>query len=209
MKKITLLIFVVSILMISGCGKDELCKQKVTGEGACEALGIGYEYDSSLDKCVEQTAGGCTFEIPFTSLAECQRTCEGKEVFCGRPTAGPGYDVSNCDTSCSADADCKFGCGCGPINKDESCKVGDLERIACEQTNVKCKDNKCVEDNYIVACTKDCRQICDVKLECCFDQCVPGSCEEGGKDVAYYEEQGFLMENNAISDWPACIEMLQ
>lgn len=51
------------------------CDQKVRGIGSCDAAGIGYEFDSGTEKCAKKIASGCTFEIPFNSLEECQEAC--------------------------------------------------------------------------------------------------------------------------------------
>lgn len=51
------------------------CMQKVKFSGNCEIAGIGYEFDSSLGKCINKT-GSCRVETPFKSLNECRKTCE-------------------------------------------------------------------------------------------------------------------------------------
>ena len=55
---------------------SELCKQKVKGNGMCEAYFEGYEFDNSVDKCVKKGVSGCSFETPFKTLEECQSVCE-------------------------------------------------------------------------------------------------------------------------------------
>ena len=55
---------------------DARCGEKVEGIGSCKRSAIGYEFDSNLEKCVEKRVGGCSFEIPFGTLEECQEVCE-------------------------------------------------------------------------------------------------------------------------------------
>ena len=55
---------------------SDLCKQKVKGNGMCEAYFVGYEFDNSVGKCVEKGVSGCSFEAPFKTLEECQNVCE-------------------------------------------------------------------------------------------------------------------------------------
>ncbi|MBW2981792.1 hypothetical protein KY343_02825 [Candidatus Woesearchaeota archaeon] len=74
MKKLIFILLIISLLLISGC--VDPCKQKVKGEGICEAFFIGYEYNSSQGKCIEQGVSGCSIKAPFDSLEECQRVCE-------------------------------------------------------------------------------------------------------------------------------------
>jgi hypothetical protein len=52
------------------------CKQKVKGNGLCEAYFEGYEFDNSVGKCVKKGVSGCSFEAPFKTLEECQNVCE-------------------------------------------------------------------------------------------------------------------------------------
>jgi len=104
---------------------DPRCGEKVIGIGLCEALAIGYEFDSGLEKCVEKRVGGCSFEIPFGSLEECQEVCEeikskDKEsceaaggkweindiAVCNLPTSDSGKecaDSSQCEGLCIAE----------------------------------------------------------------------------------------------------------
>lgn len=59
---------------------DPRCGQKVKGIGPCEMAVMGYEFDSESGRCVKKTASGCSAEIPFNSLEECQKTCEKEAV---------------------------------------------------------------------------------------------------------------------------------
>jgi len=71
---------------------DLRCSEKVKGIGDCsmevgdsvdnqiaEIGRVGYEFDSTLKKCVKKVVSGCSFEIPFKTLEECQEVCEKKE----------------------------------------------------------------------------------------------------------------------------------
>ncbi|MBR9704544.1 hypothetical protein GOV12_03975 [Candidatus Pacearchaeota archaeon] len=49
----------------------------------------------------------------------------------------------NCNTFCQQDSDCKFDCGCGPLNIKEKCDIlGSI--YDCLNIDVKCEENKCV-----------------------------------------------------------------
>ena len=61
---------------------DARCEEKVIGIGLCEALGIGYEFNSETGECIKRGVSGCSFEIPFETLEECQEVCEEK-IVCG------------------------------------------------------------------------------------------------------------------------------
>lgn len=52
------------------------------------------------------------------------------------------YDVSYCDKSCNTDDDCEYNCGCGAINKNETCDWNGW-LIDCISSEVKCVKNKC------------------------------------------------------------------
>jgi len=49
------------------------CKSPVTGIGNCEMFTKGYEFDG--ETCQEVGISGCEFEIPFTTLKDCQMEC--------------------------------------------------------------------------------------------------------------------------------------
>ena len=77
MKKLIFLILVI-ILTISISGCTNPCEEKVEGEGICEAIFAGHEYDASTGKCVTKQAYGCNLKSGFDDLEECQRVCENK-----------------------------------------------------------------------------------------------------------------------------------
>lgn len=82
------------------------------------------------------------------------------EVVCGPDLseAGEKYSLAYCDTSCNTDNDCRFACGCGPINKYEMC--GD-ESYNCEEVSlVKCEAGSCVAAEETPEPT--CRQLLEV-----------------------------------------------
>ena len=61
---------------------DSRCSEKVKGIGICDRYnkGYAYEFDSEIGKCVEEDrVTGCSFEIPFRTLKECQKVCEKRE----------------------------------------------------------------------------------------------------------------------------------
>lgn len=57
------------------------CRKKVRGVGSCKMVSTGYEFDSTIGKCIQKNASGCTFEIPFNQLEECQSICELQSGF--------------------------------------------------------------------------------------------------------------------------------
>ena len=52
-------------------------------------------------------------------------------------------NISNCDKSCLTAEDCKFTCGCGAINKRETCHTQGIT-YDCVDKEVKCENNICV-----------------------------------------------------------------
>jgi len=82
MKNILLILGTLAILIVSGCATNtdfntDLCKQKVTGEGLCEAYFEGFQYDSASESCIKQGVSGCSLVgSPFNSLEACQLACE-------------------------------------------------------------------------------------------------------------------------------------
>ncbi|MCK5466670.1 hypothetical protein KAI56_04240 [Candidatus Parcubacteria bacterium] len=59
---------------------DLRCGEKVKGIGLCEGLGIGYEFNSETGKCIKRGVSGCSFDIPFETLEECQEVCEENNI---------------------------------------------------------------------------------------------------------------------------------
>jgi len=55
-----------------------------------------------------------------------------------------------------------------------------------------------------VVCTKDCRGVCDERKVCCYDICVPSSCDGPGRDIRYYTTRGFLQSSPDTGNWPTC-----
>lgn len=59
------------------------CNEKVKFSGSnCEALHLGYEFDSGLGKCIIKTGPGgtCSVDKAFNSMEECQKACENAEL---------------------------------------------------------------------------------------------------------------------------------
>ncbi|MCU0653277.1 MAG: DUF4232 domain-containing protein [Candidatus Pacebacteria bacterium] len=56
----------------------------------------------------------------------------------------------NCDTSCDADTDCVFVCGCGSINKEETCNTNGV-LFDCVNVEVFCQSGKCAYGGNIRA----------------------------------------------------------
>ena len=103
-----------------------------------------------------------------------------KEI-CGLKVMGKNYDVSFCNLSCSTDNDCRFTCGCGAINKNETCQdEGTI--YDCVNHQVKCEENKCISGeeniNSQVECSGSCR---------CMEKC-----NEQGPTYFIPSEEGFL-----------------
>jgi len=62
---------------------------------------------------------------------------------CGPKEVNKFNDVSFCNKSCQTDDDCKFTCGCGAININETCH--DKGTIYdCVDHDVKCENSKCI-----------------------------------------------------------------
>jgi len=87
MKKVFILIIVILIfvlasylfLMEKGVPEQGSCKQKISGQGFCEAYFEGYQYDELEKECQKVSTSGCSATIPFGSLEECQKECvEGR-----------------------------------------------------------------------------------------------------------------------------------
>jgi len=83
MRKIILILIVVIIVVALSIAivlfiqnPFDPCKQKVKGNGVCDAYFQGYEFDNSIGKCVVKGVSGCSFEAPFNTLEECQSVCE-------------------------------------------------------------------------------------------------------------------------------------
>lgn len=82
---------------------DPKCGQKVSGNGACEAYREGFEFDRDSGECIKRGASGCSFNVPFETLRDCETACVDK--------------TDKTDFySCAQDSDCisvKLGpCGC-------------------------------------------------------------------------------------------------
>ncbi len=134
---------------------DLKCSEKVVGIGLCEAMGIGYEFNSETGKCIKRGVSGCSIETPFKTLEECQEVCEKKE----------GVVFPNEDEliKCESDNDCVLVdpevCDCDickmkAINRkyadvwnNQACvlKVFCTEvMISCVPHKAECDDNKCI-----------------------------------------------------------------
>ncbi len=53
---------------------DLKCNQKAKVSGPCSK--VGYEFDSSKEKCVVVNGAGCIDNLPFSTMEECQKVCE-------------------------------------------------------------------------------------------------------------------------------------
>ena len=62
---------------------------------------------------------------------------------CGVNVLGDNYNPDNCSAQCDEKSDCQYTCGCGAINKDESC-FDDGAIYKCINTGVDCIDNECI-----------------------------------------------------------------
>ena len=97
---------------------DLRCSEKVKGVGPCDEYNIGYEFNSETEKCIRRGVSGCSFEIPFSSLEECQEVCEKKDMSCEQATdciekCPKCVDKSQLRTNCSPRFKCVNGiCGC-------------------------------------------------------------------------------------------------
>lgn len=66
-----------------------------------------------------------------------------KGNLCGPVISGPNHNLSYCDRSCESDSDCKYECGCGPLNKNEKCNIDNIIYDCYGLVHVKCVSNKC------------------------------------------------------------------
>ncbi len=55
------------------------CESQVLGVENCNDVFVGYEFSVSSSECLEKKVIGCTAEIPFDSLEECNKTCKNIE----------------------------------------------------------------------------------------------------------------------------------
>lgn len=62
---------------------------------------------------------------------------------CGLNGEYEWINISNCNKSCQLDEDCIFTCGCGAINKNETC-YNEGAIYDCVDHEVSCKDSVCV-----------------------------------------------------------------
>lgn len=128
-----------------------LCTEKNEGIGCCAKSWTGYEFDSSAGKCIEKKVSGCSSEILFETLEECQKICEAKEE---------NFYSCDQDSDCiKVDGDC-YGCSTGgaatAINKNFETEWRyylDCKEMVCSQKTSnhpscskgpKCVDGKCV-----------------------------------------------------------------
>lgn len=132
----------------------------------------------SLPICIACGDGVCNGKLE--NECNCPEDCKNR-------TCKPVGEDSNCDRSCQLDSDCFYTCGCGAINKNESCD--DSEAIFdCGYSRVECQNNLCVVvgdakypwENSV--CGNGICEICESSEECCNypcsgQACPPPSCE--------------------------------
>ena len=62
---------------------DSLCDKKAKGVGDCNTWEYGYEYGfdfvRNMKGCFKTNVRGCSFEMPFNTMEECQKVCEKRE----------------------------------------------------------------------------------------------------------------------------------
>ena len=126
---------------------DPRCGEKVEGVGYCRDFREGYEFDSTLEKCIKKGVSGCSFEIPFETLEECQEVCEEK-------------DCMNEDDECTVrDIDCCDGFKKALlINENE---VGECSTpLPCGSICIPCGNGICDKDKRENKCNcpEDCNE---------------------------------------------------
>ncbi len=125
---------------------DLRCNEKVKGVGYCRGFREGYEFDSETGKCVKKGASGCSFEIPFESLEECQEVCENNKDVC-----------MNEDDECTVrDIDCCDGLKKAPLvyeKENEECGVV----LPCGSICIPCGNGICDRRENKCNCPEDCK----------------------------------------------------
>ena len=141
---------------------DPRCSEKVKGFGDCDGCHWGYEFDAETGKCVKKVVCGCSFEIPFKSLEECQRVCEkGESADVPFPPIETELTYCDNDSDCvlvnSGCCDCSMGGGMVCINKkyleywNQKLKLDCKDIMDCpavylcddNPTGCKCVNNVC------------------------------------------------------------------
>ncbi|MDA3837163.1 MAG: hypothetical protein PF542_06090 [Nanoarchaeota archaeon] len=66
------------------------------------------------------------------------------QKICGFEEIGDEYSSKYCNKSCQLDEDCKYYCGCGAINVNETCDTGEF-LFDCDYIEPKCENNICIQ----------------------------------------------------------------
>ncbi len=111
------------------CGDENRCSLTPEG-GPCKAIIVKYYFDQEEGKCKEFNWGGCLGVVPFETMEDCKKECEGEidEIF-----------------YCEKDNDCLATCtspGCYNKNWYETIMRRDCEAViihSCECVNNKCQ----------------------------------------------------------------------
>ena len=121
-------------------------------------LPYGSEVFSTKEECEKET--GCECDIVLCDV-DCPTNfkkgwrCIGPKGICGPQTIkhmrlGVKQGVFYCDNSCATDNDCKYTCGCGAININETCHDEGII-YDCVGHEVRCENSQCVEGKEIIS----------------------------------------------------------
>jgi hypothetical protein len=74
---LALLVVVLVIVIIDDEDESSIgkCSQTLVGYGDCKMLIYGYVYNKDTSSCSRVSVGGCSADIPFENLSECEESC--------------------------------------------------------------------------------------------------------------------------------------
>lgn len=133
-KTVIIVCLVLLSMIVAGIGFNNAIKQNYSHK---EQLGFLSKSNKEISKSNSELQNKLK-EIQF-ELDEC-RESNGKK--CG--AIGCDYSVESCNRECNYSVDCKHTCGCGAINKWESCFNEGIENN-CIDSRVECVDHQCIE----------------------------------------------------------------
>merc|ERR1712215_580901 len=119
-------------------GQEDVCAQKPEVRGHCRKMNQGWTFDNKIGRCKEYYFGGCSgYGNYFNSLAECQKTCGGTDVWDYENQCRGKADGDNCKLICKA-VSCAWGqakCCNG------QCIQGTKEDRTCPRSDDFCYDH--------------------------------------------------------------------
>ncbi|MCP3682855.1 MAG: hypothetical protein GY861_09215 [bacterium] len=197
MKKIIAFLSILLLVFTWGCTNEQPIGGDTDEQGCLVAA--GYSYDEDIKACTRN------WELDENQAKAAKIAVEYLE-----PMKGATIN-SVVSARCPGCFLVKVKLGLNAGDKEVQVTIVDWQVLE----SVDCKNGECAEADIPVTepdvpatCTMDCNKVCDLELECCYEGCVSSVCSEGGKDVAYYEEQGLLQATQDMIGWSACTEPL-